>query len=208
MPTVAGSWVLATGNPGKLSEFRALLSSLPIEIVAAGDLGYTSPAETGETFAANALLKAREAARITGLPAIADDSGLVVEALDGAPGLFSARYAGPDASDRDNVALLLKRLGSTGDPHRRAHFVACIVAVTPTDPDDPIIVEGRWHGTIADTPRGEHGFGYDPIFVDADSGLTAAQLDPAEKNRRSHRAQAIRLLTARLSASIRVRGNH
>src|SRR5690606_32713824 len=141
-----------------------------------------------DTFEANALIKARHAARLTGLPAVADDSGLVVAALDGAPGIYSARYAGEGASDEANNAKLLRALDGVTD--RRAHYVCVIAFVRDDDDPDPIVCRGEWHGEIATGPRGGGGFGYDPLFVVPGRGLTAAELDPAEKNRISHRGEA------------------
>lgn len=192
-------WVLATGNAGKLAEFRALLAALPIDLVPLADLGAARPEETAGTFVENALIKARAAAA-NGLPAIADDSGLVVPALGGAPGILSARYAGPNASDADNMRHLLERMSGLEGDDRAAAFVCVVVAIrTPEDPV-PVIAEGRWPGTIARSARGTQGFGYDPIFVDPASGLTAAELTPAGKNALSHRGRAVAGLALRLAA--------
>jgi XTP/dITP diphosphohydrolase len=192
----AERWVIATGNAGKLAELRRLLAPHDVSAIAQSDLGIAGPPETGLTFVENALLKARHAARESGLPALADDSGLCVAALDGAPGLHSARFAGADATDARNTARLLERLTDVPEAERRAHFVCVIVALHgPADPD-PLIASGRWHGRIAARPRGENGFGYDPIFEIPELGKTAAELDPALKSRLSHRAQALRRLLA------------
>jgi XTP/dITP diphosphohydrolase len=191
-----GRWVLATSNYGKLEELRALLTGSGLEIVTQRELGVSSPAETGTTFVENAVLKARHAAAQTGLPAIADDSGLIVDALDGAPGVLSARYAGPGASDADNVAKLLNVLGTT--PYRVAHFHCVIVALRSADDPAPAIAQGSWSGTITHTPRGLGGFGYDPVFLDPLLGATAAELEPAVKNRVSHRGQALAALATLL----------
>lgn len=184
--------VIATGNRGKLREIRALLAGEPVEIVAQSDLGVSPAPETGNTFVDNALEKARHAARRTGLPAIADDSGLVVPALDGEPGVRSARYAGEDASDGDNNDKLLRELDGIDD--RRAWFECAAVFVRDADDSEPLIAEARWHGVIATAPRGEGGFGYDPIFFVPDYGCTSAELPPGKKNELSHRGQAIRAL--------------
>lgn len=194
-------WVLATGNPGKLAEFRMLLAAVPIELVALPELAAAGPGETASTFVENALIKARAAALSTGLPAIADDSGLVVPALGGAPGVLSARFAGPAATDARNNALLLERMAAIDGDRRAARFVCVLAALR--DPDDPVpaIAEGCWAGAIAREPRGRNGFGYDPVFVDPATGRTAAELDAAAKNARSHRGAAAMALARRLGAS-------
>ncbi len=184
-------WVLASGNAGKLRELGALLATAGAELVPQSALGVQGPPETASTFVENALIKARHAARQTGLPAIADDSGLCVAALGGAPGVRSARYAGDSASDADNIARLLAALEDVPDAQRRATFLCVIVALRSVDDPVPLVVEGRWHGRIARQPAGEGGFGYDPVFIDPSLGATAAQLDPEQKNRVSHRGAAI-----------------
>jgi XTP/dITP diphosphohydrolase len=181
--------VLASTNAGKLAEFRELLADTPIEL-AANLPADAAPAETGATFVENALIKARHAALVTGRPALADDSGLCVDGLGGAPGVVSARYAGPAATDADNVAQLLDALERFTGRARRATFHCVIVALASPDDPAPIIATGRWHGEIAEAPRGEFGFGYDPVFLDPGSARTAAELSPAVKNRISHRARA------------------
>ena len=188
-------WVLATANRGKTAEFAALLreSGLAIDLVAQTELGVPSVAETASTFVENALLKARHAATVTGLPAIADDSGLAVDALDGAPGVLSARYAGPQADDRANVAKLLASLSAEAE-RRAARFHCVLVALLREDDPAPAIAAGQWAGEIAHTARGSNGFGYDPVFFDPQFGKTAAELSSAEKNRVSHRAEALRQL--------------
>jgi XTP/dITP diphosphohydrolase len=191
--------VLASGNTGKLREFSALFEPLGMELVPQGQLGVPDADEPYVTFVENALAKARHASRLTGLPAIADDSGLCVDALGGAPGVYSARYAslnGGEKSDAANNALLMRELAGRTD--RRACYVALLVMVRSADDPRPLIGEGVWYGEIADTPRGGHGFGYDPYFYLPALGRTAAQLDPAEKNRVSHRAQALRQLLEKL----------
>lgn len=186
--------MLASRNAGKLAEFRTLLAAQRVTLLSLRELGIDSPPETGLSFVENALLKARHAAAESGLPAIADDSGLCVHALDGAPGLRSARYAGADASDARNVARVLQQLHGVPPQRRQAHFV-CVIAVlqAATDPD-PIIATGRWQGYIAPAPRGSGGFGYDPIFEIPALGKTAAELSPTQKSQLSHRAQATRML--------------
>jgi XTP/dITP diphosphohydrolase len=188
--------VLASANPGKVRELRALLAGLGADLITLSDLGVAGAEEAHATFVENALAKARHAAGASGLPALADDSGLCCEALDGAPGVFSARFAGADAGDKRNRAELLRRLAGCSD--RRAHFTCVLVAVrAPADPD-PVIADGRWSGVIVEQAEGNNGFGYDPIFRDPETGRTAAQLAPAEKNRLSHRGQAMRELERKL----------
>lgn len=197
--------VLASGNPGKLREFSALFAPLGIELVPQGELGVSEAEEPHATFVENALAKARHASAHTGLPALADDSGLCVAALGGAPGVYSARYAqrhGGEKSDAANNALLVRQLAGQAD--RRAWYVALLVLVRAADDPQPLIGEGVWHGQIVDEPRGEHGFGYDPHFLLPDLGATAAELAPAEKNRVSHRARALRQLLDALSAGVPV----
>lgn len=195
--------VVATGNPGKLAEFRRLLAPLGVDAVPQSDFGVDDAEETGLTFVENALIKARHASRITGLPALADDSGLCVDALDGGPGLYSARYAGPKADPAANIAKLLDALRDRPDDERDAHFHACIVLLRhPHDPR-PLVAEGSWHGRILRAPRGAGGFGYDPVFLDPASGLSAAELDPDLKARISHRGRAVEVLRSRWPASAR-----
>jgi XTP/dITP diphosphohydrolase len=193
--------VVATGNAGKLREFAALLGP-GVELLPPQQLGVQPVAETGTTFEANALLKAHHAARCTGLPALADDSGLEVDALGGAPGVWSARYAGPGATDADNNARLLAALAGVPAPARTARYRCVLVLVrAPGDPA-PLVAAGCWDGWIGTAPRGTGGFGYDPFFVvDPATGQTAAELDPAAKNARSHRGQALRALAAGLAAA-------
>ena len=188
-------WVLATANRGKTAEFAALFreSGLAIELIAQTELGVRSVPETASTFVENALLKARHAARVTGLPAIADDSGLVIDALGGMPGVLSARYAGPAADDLANVAKLLAALAAETQ-RRTARFHCVLVALLRADDSAPAIAAGEWSGEIARVARGSNGFGYDPVFFDARLGRTAAELSAAEKNRVSHRGQALRHL--------------
>ncbi|HXX85615.1 MAG TPA: RdgB/HAM1 family non-canonical purine NTP pyrophosphatase [Casimicrobiaceae bacterium] len=189
--------VLASGNPGKLREFRRLLSPLGIELIAQADLDVAEAHEPHATFVENALAKARHASSLTRLPALADDSGICVEALGGAPGVQSARYAGEPKSDARNNAKLVADLAGIAD--RRAHYYCVLVLLRHGDDPEPILAEGRWHGTIIDTPRGSGGFGYDPHFLDAKTGLTGAELPLDTKNELSHRGQAMRALVARLN---------
>ncbi len=190
--------VLASNNAKKLKELDAILAPLGWELVPQGALGVAETAEPHCTFVENALTKARHAARQTGLPALADDSGLCVDAFGGAPGVQSARYAGEPRSDARNNAKLLAELGEGGQ--RSAHFVSVIVFVRHADDPQPIIAEGEWDGEILSAARGDDGFGYDPLFYLRDLERTAAELDAAEKNRRSHRGQALARLVERLQA--------
>ena len=186
--------VIASANPGKLREIGKILASLDCEIIPQSEIGISSVAETGATFVENALIKARHAAKKSGLPAIADDSGLVADALDGRPGVHSARYAGAEANDDDNVDKLLADLRGVPDGKRGAHYECAAVWVSPDESSSPIVVEGRWHGRILDERRGEGGFGYDPIFLDEQLMKTGAEMSMAEKNRQSHRGSAFREL--------------
>lgn len=190
--------VLASGNPGKLAEMRALLADLDIEVVAQAELGVPEAEETGLSFVENAILKARNAAQHTGLPAVADDSGLEVDALQGAPGIYSARFAGPAAGDAENNALLLERLAGVAEAARTARYRCLVVYMRhPADPT-PLICQGTWEGRILAQPRGAGGFGYDPLFWVPELGRSAAELSATEKNRRSHRGQALRCLAEAL----------
>lgn len=190
--------VLATANPGKQREFAALLAPLGLELVLQTDLDVPSAAETGASFAANALLKAAHAAACTGLPALADDSGLRVDALRGGPGIHSARYAGEHASDADNNARLLADLARVPDAQRGAHYCCVLAMVHGADDPAPLFAHGEWHGHIAREPAGSGGFGYDPYFIPDGLAMTAAQLSAEDKNRRSHRGLALRALAERL----------
>jgi len=192
--------VVATSNPGKLREFRALLAPLGFEVVAQTELGVIAPEETGATFLENALLKARHAATVTNAAALADDSGLEVDALDGAPGVYSARYAGRDADDAANNAKLAAALEGLPAAARRARYRCVLVFVTGPGDTAPLMAEGVWEGMIAETPRGTAGFGYDPYFWLPELKLTAAELYPADKNRLSHRGRAMRVLGELLGA--------
>ncbi|WP_338636147.1 RdgB/HAM1 family non-canonical purine NTP pyrophosphatase [Erwinia persicina] len=186
--------VLATGNPGKVRELADLLAAFGLDIVAQTELGVESAEETGLTFIENAILKARHAAAITGLPAIADDSGLAVDALGGAPGIYSARYAGPDASDQQNLEKLLTTLAATPDGERQAQFHCVLVYLRHAEDPTPLVFHGSWAGEITRTAAGVGGFGYDPIFNVPALGKTAAELTKAEKQAVSHRGQALSLL--------------
>jgi XTP/dITP diphosphohydrolase len=174
--------VLATGNAGKVRELASLLNDFGLDVVAQTELGVESADETGLTFIENAIIKARHAAQVTGLPAIADDSGLAVDALGGAPGIYSARFAGVDATDQQNLEKLLVELQDVPDGVRHA------------DDPTPLVCHGSWQGTIARAPAGSGGFGYDPIFVVPEAGKTAAELSADEKRAVSHRGQALKLL--------------
>ncbi|WP_175701861.1 RdgB/HAM1 family non-canonical purine NTP pyrophosphatase [Burkholderia ambifaria] len=192
--------VLASNNAGKLREFTALFSTVGIEIVPQGELAVPEAEEPFGTFIENALTKARHASRLTGLPAIADDSGLCVRALRGAPGVYSARYAqraGRTPGDAANNAYLVEQLRGVDD--RRAYYCCVLALVRHADDPEPLFAEGRWAGEIVDTPRGEHGFGYDQYFYLPSLRATAAELDPAVKNTHSHRALALKALLARLA---------
>lgn len=188
--------VLASGNAGKLREFGQLLAPFDFEVLPQSAFNVPEADEPHVTFVENALAKARHASRLTGLPALADDSGLCVSALDGAPGVWSARFAGEPKSDTRNNEKLVAEL--QGQTDRRAHYVAVLVLVRHADDPQPIIAEGEWHGEIVDTPRGAGGFGYDPYFLVPDLGQTVAELPHEEKNRRSHRGQALVKLIERL----------
>ena len=191
--------VVATGNPGKLIELDALLRDANFATVAQTELGVTEAVEDGLSFIENALIKARNAARHTGLPAIADDSGIVVDALNGRPGIYSARYAGENASDAENNEKLLAQLQEVASAKRSARFICAAVYVATADDPCPLIGQGVWPGEILTSPRGNNGFGYDPLFlVDGDT-RTSAELPKDEKNKLSHRAQAIRQLAEALT---------
>lgn len=186
--------VLATGNAGKVRELSALLAGSAFTLIDQRSLGVSDVAETGLTFVENALIKARHAARETGLPAIADDSGLVVPALNGAPGIWSARYAGENATDQQNIDRLLEALRHCPADQRQASFHCVLVFLRHADDPVPLICHGSWAGEISAAPDGDGGFGYDPIFWLPEHGVTAARLSAEEKNRWSHRGQALRQL--------------
>jgi len=190
--------VIASNNKGKIAELADLLAPLGLTPVAQGELGVGEAEEPAVTFVENAILKARHAARITGLPALADDSGLAVDALDGAPGVRSARYAGESASDADNVQALLTALENVPDALRTAQFHCVLVYLRHADDPTPVICHGRWPGKILEQPRGEGGFGYDPVFLVPETGTSAAELSREEKGRISHRGRALALLLDQL----------
>lgn len=192
--------VLATGNRGKAREIGALLGP-GWQVLLQSECGVAPVAETGTTFAENALLKARHASAATGLPALADDSGLEVDALDGAPGVRSARFAGESAGDADNVDRLLADLAGVPAERRAARFRCVLAFVRHSGDPRPLLAEGVWEGRITTSPRGINGFGYDPVFEDTGLGLTAAELAPAAKNERSHRGRALRALRDLLVAA-------
>jgi XTP/dITP diphosphohydrolase len=197
--------VLATGNLGKLREFAEMLGAAGLSFEPSSAFGLESPEETGLTFVDNALLKARHAAARTGLPAMADDSGLEVDALGGAPGVRSARYAAPPGSDASpgdaaNIDKLLRELRGVAPAARGARFRCAIALLRHADDPAPLVAEGHWEGRILEAPRGTGGFGYDPVFEDLASGLSAAELSSADKHARSHRGAALRALLAQLRA--------
>jgi len=190
--------VLASGNKGKVREINQLLAGSGFEVVPQTELGVEEVEETGLTFVENAILKARAAAEQTGLPAIADDSGLEVDFLKGAPGIYSARYAGADASDQENIDKLLVALEGVADPERSARFQCLMVFMRHSSDPTPIICQGTWEGAIATAPQGENGFGYDPVFWVAEHQCTSAELSAEQKNSMSHRGQALQQLKAAL----------
>ncbi|MCC4591491.1 RdgB/HAM1 family non-canonical purine NTP pyrophosphatase [Xanthomonas campestris pv. cannae] len=191
--------VLASSNAGKLEELHALLDDVGVELIAQSTLGVSDADETGLTFVENALLKARHAARVTGLPALADDSGICVDALHGAPGLYSARYAGEHGNAQANIDKLLDALRDVPDAQRGAHFYCVLVLLRHAEDPQPLLVEGRWRGRIAQARAGTGGHGYDPVFLDPEHGQTAAEMPLALKNRISHRALALQQLKQRLA---------
>lgn len=192
--------VLASGNQGKLAEFRQLLAPTQLEILPQSALFVPEAEETGLSFVENAILKARNAARHAVLPAIADDSGLEVDALHGAPGIFSARFAGPNADDAANNRKLLELMREVPDAERGARFQCVLVYLRHAEDPSPVICQGTWEGRLLSAPRGESGFGYDPLFFVPALNASAAELDPAVKNRLSHRGQALAKLLAALHA--------
>ncbi len=194
--------VLASSNQGKLEELRDLLAGNGIELIAQSELGVDDADETGSTFVENALIKARHATRITGLPALADDSGICVDALNGAPGLYSARYAGEHGNASRNIDKLLEALRDLPDDRRTAHFYCVLVLLRHPEDPQPLIVEGQWNGRILHERRGSGGHGYDPVFFDPHHDQAAAEMEPDLKNRLSHRGQALALLRERLHAAL------
>lgn len=194
--------VLASGNAGKIRELTELLAPLGIKIVSQRELGVDDADETGLSFVENAILKARHAARLTGLPALADDSGLEVDALQGAPGIYSARYAGLPSDDAANNAKLLAALDMVPEAERGARFCCLLAFVLHADDPTPLIAEGYWNGRILPAPRGDNGFGYDPLFWVPETQCASAELSKIEKGKRSHRGQALRSLLENLPAKL------
>lgn len=187
-------WVLATGNNGKVKEMSQLLNSFSIEVLPQSHFNVSEVAETGTTFVENAIIKARHAAKVTGLPAIADDSGLEVDFLNGQPGIYSSRYAGENATDQDNIDLLLKHLQDVDNAQRKARFQCVLVYMRHELDPTPIICQGTWEGSILDNALGENGFGYDPIFWVESDKCSSAQLNKARKGELSHRGKALSML--------------
>ena len=192
-------YVLASGTPGKLREMASLLQPLGLVVRPQSDWQVPEAEETATTFIENSLLKARQATRITGLPAIADDSGLVVPALDGAPGIYSARYAGKNANAQTNIEKLLMELDKQHGITRRAYFYCAVVLLESPDDPAPLVATARWHGTILTGPQGTGGFGYDPVFAVGDTQISAAELESKEKQQLSHRGQALKKLIIQLN---------
>lgn len=191
--------VLASSNRGKLAEFNTLLADSHFEVIPQAELGVEDVEETGLTFVENALLKARHATHVTGLPALADDSGLCVAHLRGAPGLYSARYSGSHGDNAANNTRLLRELDGATPEQRSAFFICVLALLWHADDPAPLIAEGRWHGRVLDAPRGTRGFGYDPLFLPHGQSVSAAELEPDVKNRLSHRGQAMARLHARIA---------
>lgn len=192
-PSASRELIVATANPGKLREFRALLAGLPFKLTGLAERGLPSPDETGSSFVLNALLKARHAARLSGSAAVADDSGIEVEALGGAPGILSARYAGINGDDAANNAKLMQALDRLPPARRRARY-RCALAFVEADDAVPLVTEASWEGVLLEAPRGSGGFGYDPYFWLPELEMTAAEISPEEKNRLSHRGKAMQAL--------------
>jgi len=191
--------VLASSNRGKLAEFNTLLADSQFEVIPQAELGVEDAEETGLSFVENALLKARHASQVTGLPALADDSGLCVMHLRGAPGLYSARYSGGHGDAQANNARLLRELDGVPQAQRHAFFICVLALLWHAEDPAPLIAEGRWHGRVLDAPRGARGFGYDPLFLPHGQMLSAAELEPEVKNRLSHRGQALAKLHTRIA---------
>jgi XTP/dITP diphosphohydrolase len=202
LPHAGESIVLASNNAGKVREINQLLAGAHITALPQSDFGVPEVEETGLTFVENAIIKARHAARVSGHAAIADDSGLEVDALGGAPGIYSARYAGAGASDHDNLLKLLADLEGLAEAARSARFQCVLVYLRHPEDPTPLICQGTWEGSILTAPRGEHGFGYDPIFWVPTHGCSSAELDPQIKNALSHRGQALRQLRTLLEAAV------
>lgn len=194
--------VLASSNKGKCAEIQDMLANMPIELILQSELDVSDADETGTTFVENAIIKARHACKITGMPALADDSGLAVDALGGAPGVYSARYAGKGATDLQRIDKLLKEIRDVPDAQRTAAFHSVLVLMEHEDDPAPLICHGIWPGIITNESKGDHGFGYDPVFYVPEKSCTAAELKPAEKNLISHRGQAMAELIAVLEQSL------
>ncbi|MGO4891415.1 XTP/dITP diphosphatase [Flavobacterium sp. W21_SRS_FM6] len=194
--------VLATGNKGKVKELSNMLNAFALDVVAQSEFDIGDVAETGTTFVENAIIKARHAARISGLPAIADDSGLAVDALGGAPGVYSARYAGEKANDDSNIIKLLAEMKDVPTAKRQARFLCVLVYLRHADDPTPLICQGEWHGTITTKVMGVNGFGYDPIFWLAEQNCSSAQLSPEQKNALSHRGKALKLLVQAMESQL------
>ncbi|MEP0177250.1 MAG: XTP/dITP diphosphatase [Paraglaciecola sp.] len=194
--------VLATGNQGKVKELANMLSGLNIKVLPQSEFAVGDVAETGTTFVENAIIKARHAAKVTGLPAIADDSGLAVDALGGAPGVYSARYSGDNATDQSNILKLLEAMADVPANKRQAKFLCVLVFMRHADDPTPIICQGEWSGHITTEQGGKNGFGYDPIFWVQEQNCTSAQLTPEQKNALSHRGKALKQLLAQLQQKI------
>ena len=192
--------VIATSNKGKLAEIQPIVREFGFEALPQSQFGFADAEESGLTFVENALLKARHACRQTGLPALADDSGIIIDALNGAPGLISAHYAGKHGDSTGNIAKVLVEMAALQNPVRTARFYCCVVLLKHADDPQPIIAEGIWHGDILPAPLGEHGFGYDPIFWDPMHKMSAAQMPAELKNKISHRGRALAELRAKLTA--------
>lgn len=192
--------VLATGNQGKVREMSALLADFGLQVLPQSDFNLVEAEETGTTFIENAIIKAKHAAQLTGLPAIADDSGLAVDALQGVPGIYSARYAGENASDRDNLLKLLDAMQDVPAEQRSARFHCVLVYMTHAEDPTPLVCHGTWDGFITEQPSGEDGFGYDPVFYVPSEGCTSAELSKSRKSELSHRGQALSKLLAAMHA--------
>ncbi|WP_020679317.1 RdgB/HAM1 family non-canonical purine NTP pyrophosphatase [Marinobacterium rhizophilum] len=195
--------VLASGNQGKLREFSQVLAPLNVEVLPQSAFNVSEAEETGLSFIENAILKARHACRCTGLPALADDSGLEVDALDGAPGIYSARFAGPGATDAENNSRLLHQMRDVPDARRSARFRCVLAFMRHAEDPTPLISVGTWEGHILHAPRGEQGFGYDPLFLVPELGLSSAELPREQKNSLSHRGKAVALLNQQIHAYLR-----
>ncbi|MFO6422732.1 XTP/dITP diphosphatase [Motilimonas sp. KMU-193] len=194
--------VLATGNLGKVKELADMLAPYDLEVLPQSHFNVSEVAETGTTFVENAIIKARHAAYVTGLPAIADDSGLEVDFLKGAPGIYSARFAGPHANDKTNIDKLLQELDGVPESQRSARFHCVLVLMAHADDPTPVICHGTWEGFITTTPHGENGFGYDPVFFVPSEGKVSAELSKERKNQLSHRGKALQLLSTKINKKL------